>query len=241
MDTAGRPTDARRHTEWAHRLLRDAILTGALAPGTPVSQLAVAKELGTSRTPVREAVRLLQHEGLVAGEVNQRLRVADLSAADLDELCAIRITLEVMGMRLAGAPISGSRATELRSYLDDLEKAAMDADPDRGRDLHRQFHLTLSGGGDDRLTTLVAETWDHAERYRRLFSLQAFSIERFQKAQIEHHEIVSRLEDGDLDAACDVLALHLATTALVVLADREPAFSAPAIRQALLMVGATSV
>src|ERR1700680_4698252 len=74
--------------------LREAILHGRLAPGVVVSQVQLAKELGVSRTPLREAVRVLQREGLVEGEANRMVRVTPFSIQDIEQLYAVRIANE---------------------------------------------------------------------------------------------------------------------------------------------------
>jgi DNA-binding GntR family transcriptional regulator len=86
--------DNGQNTEDVYARVREAILDGELAPGAVMSQVAVAGELGISRTPLREALRMLQSERLVEAEPNRRVRVAPMSAADLEELCIVRIALE---------------------------------------------------------------------------------------------------------------------------------------------------
>ena len=75
--------------------------TGSSPPGAVMSQVALAEELGISRTPLREALRMLQSEGLVEGEPNRRVRVAPMTRTDLEELCVMRVTLEAEAIRLS--------------------------------------------------------------------------------------------------------------------------------------------
>ena len=88
-------------TEDVYERVRAAILDGELAPGAVMSQVALAEELGISRTPLREALRMLQSEGLVEGEPNRRVRVAPMTARDLEEVCVMRVTLEAEALRLS--------------------------------------------------------------------------------------------------------------------------------------------
>src|SRR5213596_3382734 len=86
---------ARQGLDYVHRTIRDAILDGKLEPGTTMSQVTLADELGVSRTPLREALRMLQNEGLIESEPNRRVRVSEVSIADIEELYTIRVPLEV--------------------------------------------------------------------------------------------------------------------------------------------------
>ena len=93
--------DNGQNTEDVYERVRNAILDGQLAPGAVMSQVALAEELGISRTPLREALRMLQSEGLVEGEPNRRVRVAPMTASDLEELYVMRVTLEAEALRLS--------------------------------------------------------------------------------------------------------------------------------------------
>src|SRR5689334_16751770 len=79
-----------------HDRLREAILNGEIPAGQATSKNTLARNLGAGRTPVREALRLLQREGLVLSEPNRRVRIADLSASDAEELYVMRISLEAI-------------------------------------------------------------------------------------------------------------------------------------------------
>ena len=84
--------------EWAHQRVREAILHNELKPGSIISQVKLAKQVGVSRTPLREALRLLQVEGLVETEHNRRVRISALSLADLEELYSLRIVHRGVGV-----------------------------------------------------------------------------------------------------------------------------------------------
>ena len=80
-------TDNGQNGDDVYQRVRNAILDGELAPGAVMSQVALAEELGISRTPLREALRMLQSERLVEAEPNRRVRVAPMSPRDMEELC----------------------------------------------------------------------------------------------------------------------------------------------------------
>ncbi len=100
-------TETGQNTEDVYERVRNAILDGELAAGTVMSQVALAEELGISRTPLREALRLLQGEGLIEAEPNRRVRVAPMTASDMEELCVMRVTLEAEALRLS-VPLLGA-------------------------------------------------------------------------------------------------------------------------------------
>src|SRR5579872_1925723 len=89
-----------QHVALVHDRLRDAILRGEIAPGEATSQAALTKQFGVTRTPLREALRLLESEGLVLSQPNRRVRIADFSIDDLESLYAMRVALEAVAVSL---------------------------------------------------------------------------------------------------------------------------------------------
>src|SRR6202167_6293039 len=88
-------------TRIVHDQLRASILRGEFDSDAPISQVQLAARLGVSRTPLREALRMLQREGLIDSEPNRRVRVAQLTVPDLEQLYAARIVIESLGVRVA--------------------------------------------------------------------------------------------------------------------------------------------
>src|SRR4051794_13170357 len=125
-----------------HDRLRAAILSGEIPAGQATSQNALARDFGAGRTPVREALRMLQREGLVLSEPNRRVRIADLSASDAEELYLMRIALEagapqhtapaVPGARTPrGGGRHGARGVSMRPPRKDRRRAAPGGGPAR--------------------------------------------------------------------------------------------------------------
>src|SRR5580704_4270594 len=92
--------EARQAIPALHAYLRECVLDGTLTPGTKLSQVTLARQLGVSRTPLREVLRMLQEEGLVEIEPNQRTRVAGLDPQELDDVYASRILLETLALSM---------------------------------------------------------------------------------------------------------------------------------------------
>ena len=114
----------------SHREVRRAILDGRLRPGQEISQLQLAERLGVSRTPLREALRILQNEGLVLAETWRRVGVAPVSADDVVHLYAMRIALELLAVRVSVPQLSASDLDGLAAALDELDRALEPRVPD---------------------------------------------------------------------------------------------------------------
>ncbi len=210
--------------------LRESILTGALRPGEFLSQVQLANELGVSRGPLREAVRMLQREGLVEAEVNRRGRVSSFSMEDLEQLYAMRIVNEALAIRINVPQFTTQDHDKLRSLLRRMDEL-VDKDLRQWRELDREFHYALVGYAGDRMLRTLGELYDHADRYVWLYIKgvpRALSI-----ASEEHKRIAERCIVGDPAGAAAELARHLARTALSVLTHHAPEHDPVPVRAAI--------
>src|SRR5436309_4539680 len=98
-----------------HEYLRRLILDGAIPNGATISQVELAERLGVSRTPLREALRMLQAEGLIAAEHNRRAHVTALDAGDIDTVYGCRVLLEATGVLVTVRTLDAARLEELRA------------------------------------------------------------------------------------------------------------------------------
>ena len=215
--------------------LREMLLNGEIAPGMTLSQVKLAQELGVSTTPLREAMRLLQAEGLLVAEHNRRSRVAPLDPADIDAVYGSRIVLEALAIRLT---VPGMLEADLQALGDGLHamaQAASRRDIREWEPAHRDFHRRLTGGADASLTRIIEPVVDRTERYRRS-TLFGSPARAWEIGNDEHAAIVHACEAGDPGVAAARLARHLARSALTVLAKISPENEPVAIRAALHMV-----
>jgi DNA-binding GntR family transcriptional regulator len=220
-----------------HTYLRECVLDGTLTPGTKLSQVALAEQLGVSRTPLREVLRMLQEEGLVEIEPNQRTRVAGLDPQELDEIYASRILLETLGLSLTIESFTREQQRKAKQALTAMRKAAKTGDLAAWFDWHAQFHRLLTAGSGAALQKQLTLFADRTIRYIRIYQLS--EPQSWQAAgDVEHAEILEALIAHDHDAALSGLARHLARTAERVLRDCAPDYPMKAVQHALALVKA---
>lgn len=233
-DGQGETFSRRRSTDVVHQRLREAILHGGLPAGARVSQVQLAEQYGVSRTPLREALRLLQREGLVMSEANRRVRVAEASVTDLEQLYAMRITLESLAIRLTVPLLSEKDLQEAEQDLERMQELAETEDYESWEVPHRTFHLRLVSHVGDRMIKTISQLSDHAERYRRMHASE--SPRAWSKGIAEHQDILSACKEHNCDLAAERLARHYSTVVLSLIAMLAPEHEPGPIRTALRMV-----
>ena len=221
--------------------LRTMILDGVFPPGSMLSQVKLADSLGVSRIPLREALRMLQKEGLIEAEHNQRARVPSFDPAIVDSLYASRILLEALSIRLTIPRIDQSDVYALEQTLAELDETAARMDLDAWEEPHRRFHGLLVLHAEDSMCQRIASYANQCEYYRRLYYRLVSKHQPTRSAEViaaEHRSIASACIQGKADLAAYLLARHYARTALTVLGQMAPEFDPVAVRMALQIVGA---
>ena len=224
-----------------YKRLRTMILDGMFPPGSTLSQVKLAESLGVSRIPLREALRMLQKEGLIEAEHNQRARVPSFEPSIVDSLYASRILLEALCIRLTVPRIEQADVQALKQTLTELDEAADHIDLDVWEEPHRRFHRLLVLHAGDSMRQRIASYADQCEYYRRLYYRLVSMQQPVRSAQViaaEHRAIASACTQGKADLAAYLLSRHYARTALTVLGQMAPEFDPVAIRMALQIVGA---
>lgn len=158
-------------------VLRDLIVGGALAEGTPLVQRELAARLGVSQTPVRLGLSLLERGGLVEVGGTGRALVARLTREDLEEIYAARLGLEGLAARVGVSAIGGGEVGRMRVMLGELERLAGRGEVGSYLELRWAFHaVCYEASGRPRLLAEVERLFWRAERYNRLV---LSSAERF--------------------------------------------------------------
>lgn len=192
----------------AHDRLRTAILRGNLEPGSSISQARLARDLGAGRTPLREALRMLQREGLVIASPNRRVRIAELTAEDFEEIMIARLALESVAIRIAIPVLTSENIATLEGDMAQMEHYQR-ADDEAGlRGPHRAFHRTLVAAAGLRVRGEIGELIDHTERYRVRFGAFGNWADR----RAEHRAILDAATAGDAELAARRLVEHYVRT-----------------------------
>ncbi|MGH7125951.1 MAG: GntR family transcriptional regulator [Stellaceae bacterium] len=185
-------------------ILREAIATGALKGGTALRQDELAARFGFSRMPVRDALRLLEAEGIVSIHPTRGAFVAKLDAVEIREIYAIRELLECEALRLSLPRLTDQALDEAAAVLDRIDR-----EPDVGRwgALNRIFHLALySACGNARLLGLIEAQHGAADRYVRII---LSNLDYAARSQSEHRKLLAACRKRDAERAATWLSRHL--------------------------------
>ncbi|MDW6023234.1 GntR family transcriptional regulator [Mesorhizobium sp. BAC0120] len=214
----------------AYERIRSAILKGTLPPGGRVSQVKIADGLGLSRTPVREALRLIEKEGLITSERGRQVVISQTSMADLDELYALRIKLDTTTVRATVPDLTDEEIARMRECLVAMDESSS---PDLFAEFdaaHQQFHMIPIRLAGPRHAHYSMQLNEHAERYRRIYLAQPSS---YQQSREEHRAIMDACAARDGEAVAALLAEHYARIALTIIAQIDPAFEPRQLRSAV--------
>ena len=196
-------------TMQAHDAIREAILSGELAPLTPVGQEAMAERLGVSRQPVSRALVLLKREGLIVERGRKGQMVAPLDAERLRALYQVRGALDCLAARLAAlnAETAGIRAATLEAIIADGEAAAAKGDLRALVEADVAFHRALYDlSGNPEIAATAEGAWPHMVRAMRAVLEDA---SRHDTIWSDHRAIAAAVVAGDADRAGALAAGHV--------------------------------
>jgi DNA-binding GntR family transcriptional regulator len=206
-DAVAIPTTAASQRVADH--LRAEILGGGIGPGERVRQEEIAQRLGASRLPVREALRMLEAEGLIEHEANKGARVPRLGRHEVDVMYRMREQLEPLAIAESLPQLDDAEVRRLGRIQDEIE-----AGVDLGRflELDRAFHLGTYGGCViEQLTATIVRLWNSTQHYRRAF-VQLSGPGRMWVVNAEHRLLLDAVERRDSVDAGRFLAGHIRRT-----------------------------
>jgi DNA-binding GntR family transcriptional regulator len=202
-----RQLDNRTLWEQVRDRLREDILAGRLQPGSELSEVALAREFGTSRGPLREALGRLASEGLVTITPRRGAVVAQLSRDEFIDAYQVREALETLAVRLAVPLMSDAEIAHLRELCELMDRAARDDEVRVFFDTNNSFHEALVRGSRNRKLhdvhrILVGQMVPYLPRSLELRG-------NLQQSVAEHLAILAAIEERDAERAAQLLADHI--------------------------------
>ena len=217
-----------------HDRLREAILRGDIPPGQSTSQVVLAKQLGVSRTPLREALRMLQGEGLVLASPNRRIRIAEISIADVEQLYAMRVALEAVAIYATVPMLTPEDFGELEGLMAQMDHHMRADDPERMAGPHAAFHARFVAGAGQRMAATISQLFDHGARYRRGYG--AVHPGHWDQRRAEHRSMLDAAAAADAAGTVEHMVAHYAHTAAIVIAKLAPTHEPTLLRTAVAAV-----
>lgn len=187
--------------------LRNAILTGQLAPGERLMEIKLADMLGVSRTPIREAIRKLELEGLVVNTPRKGAEVANISSEDLRDVLEVRRSLEVLATSLACDKMTETALDELYDNIQ-MFKDSIDAKTTTDiASIDVGFHdIIYKSTGNNRLIQILNNIREQMYRYRLEYIKDADSWNRLVD---EHMAIYQSIKNRDKESAVNAILIHI--------------------------------
>jgi DNA-binding GntR family transcriptional regulator len=206
----------RRASVDIHQYLRNCILANALPPETILSQVEVAECLKVSRTPVREAFRMLQEEGLISAAPNYRCKVIGFDPEELELLYVSRIMNEGVSAAITVQNLSDVDIQKLDSMLLGMNRSEKEQNFGEWINYHRAFHQMLLAGANLKLQRRMYIDCHRSERYV-YNARQSGLTDIFSRAAKEHKEIVLACRRREPNIVASLLTQHLASACIDIL------------------------
>ena len=205
--------------------LRRAIVTGEIPASAARTQSQLAASLGVSRTPLREALRMLELEHLIIREPNGRFRAADLTADEIEQLGVMGVTLEAAAVRLTVPALTVDDHAVLEGLHAESQLLAEVGEWADFDSAHRRFHMLLTGAAGAMHLEQLARLWEEETRYRRAFEGVADADGRDAVSQAEHRRILDAAEARDAELAARLMAAHHARAVRAIGRSLDPSYS----------------
>lgn len=201
----GTPVKHQTKEERVADFLREGIISGKFPRGSKLKQAQIAEMIGTSITPVREAIKMLEAEGFIQGSSHRGATVSPFDIDATDEIVDLRVTLECKLALHAMAKLSSEDLNVLRDLQTQIEAAADQGDRDSVRSINYRFHEVLYlAAGLPQTLQFVRALW---ARYP--FDLINKLEQRIDRASREHHEMLSAILSRDESALLSALRVHI--------------------------------
>ena len=187
--------------------LKMQILTGAIVPGTRMMEVELAKEIGVSRTPIREAIRKLEKEGLVTIEPRRGAYASQISIEDMVEILEVRQNMEGLAAYFAASRMTPEQMADLKEVSAKYNAAVQEGIMENMIKYDTRFHrIIVESCNNKTLMQMIEQLQELVLRFRYIY------YDNFRRAENmpeEHKAILEAIESGDADAARDAADIHI--------------------------------
>ena len=209
--------------EIVYEQLKMQILTGTIVPGTRMMEVELADEMGVSRTPVREAIRKLEKEGLVTIEPRRGAYASSISVKDMVDTLEVRADLEGLAAAMAAERMTEEQTEELRRINQGYTEAIKNSDTEKIISFDEKFHRHIVACSGNKTLIQISETVQElALRFRYLY-YDDFS--RYANMPVEHKQIIEAILSGNADAARETADNHVKRLKEFVIREGESVFN----------------
>ena len=194
--------------------LRKAILRGELKPGERLMEIQLANKLGVSRTPIREAIRKLELEGLVLMIPRKGAEVAQITEKNMQDVLEVRKALEELSVQLACERITPEQVEEMKMAAEDFRKVLKSCVATKIAEADVKFHdIIFAATNNQRLITLLNNLREQMYRFRVEYLKQK---ECYPQLLEEHDKLIALISGGEVEEACELMGCHIDNQASTV-------------------------
>jgi DNA-binding GntR family transcriptional regulator len=197
-------------------LLRHSIVTGELPPGTRLIEVELARQLGVSRGPLREAMRILETEGLLENNPGRGTSVTQFSEKDIQEVYSLRCVLEQEAIRRAATHAQEENLEKLQKTLEAMFEAAKEGNPSKVTELDFQFHTEIWEMADHQLLMQVLQ--GITTQIRMFLAVQTHLYDDLAEGISDHAKLLDALKNYDGETGAQIMNDHLHVAEDVILA-----------------------
>lgn len=187
--------------------LLDLIMTKGLAPGARLDEQSLAKEMGVSRTPLREAIGRLVEKGLVEHRPYQGNFVRTFTTNEVNDIYQVRRALEELAIRLTTANLTDEKLAEIREILNDIDDAMKRSDVDAINEADARFHTTIAEFSGNQ--ALISSLHDLDNQVQIIRSMANQNPDVVIGTAIQRSQVLSALESRNADLAAQLLGEHI--------------------------------
>ncbi len=197
-------------TDEIAKTIRERILKGEYGIGERIKENQLATELKVSRTPVREAIKQLESEGLVETIPNRGTFAAGFSKQDVEDIYAVRTVVEVMAVKWAVNRISDEELLKIQEAFDMMEFFTAKRDCAKVMELNTRFHKTIYDASRSRFLVRILKSYQEYVQQTR--KVTVYCEDNLQPILEEHREILQAIKNRDENEAVEKIFVHLANS-----------------------------